>query len=366
MAQTTIASIRSLQGPRWNVIPQLQENKKRRKVPQACTNNVVTNAAFGMSLSDIISKTYAIFPSKISFEFNLGNPLPSIVIKYSQLNSASAGFAKIPVRLAVKYLQNQQSNNVDKFGDDACFILNSRKKDYIGIADGVGGWRSRGYDPSAFSSSLLTLCKDIAQKKPTHDPFKLIDNSYNKLRILNEQKNFGIIGSTTVCILSFDHESGVLDTANLGDSGFLLLRRGQVIARSQKQTHTFNTPKQLAWTPPTINCIKDSPSDASKLTIPCIPGDIIITATDGLFDNISESMILKEISKLPETDDITRKDLDKSAQSLASLARRKANDKSFSSPFSLAARSAGVKYQGGKVDDITVIVSAVSDLGTEV
>ena len=53
-----------------------------RKVPQACTNNVVTNAAFGMSLSDIISKTYAIFPSKISFEFNLGNPLPSIVIKY--------------------------------------------------------------------------------------------------------------------------------------------------------------------------------------------------------------------------------------------------------------------------------------------
>jgi len=44
------------------------------------------------------------------------------------LNSASAGFAKIPVRLAVKYLQNQQSNNVDKFGDDACFILNSRKK----------------------------------------------------------------------------------------------------------------------------------------------------------------------------------------------------------------------------------------------
>ena len=56
-----------------------------------------------------------------------------------------------------------------------------------------------------------------------------------------------------------------------------------------------------------MNCIKDSPSDASKLTIPTIPGDIIITATDGLFDNISESMILKEISKLPETDDITRK-----------------------------------------------------------
>ena len=28
--QTTIASIRSLQGPRWTVIPQLQDNKKRK------------------------------------------------------------------------------------------------------------------------------------------------------------------------------------------------------------------------------------------------------------------------------------------------------------------------------------------------
>ena len=53
--------------------------------------------------------------------------------------------------------------------------------DYIGVADGVGGWRSRGYDPSAFSSSLLTICKDIAQKKPMHDPYRLIDNSYKKV-----------------------------------------------------------------------------------------------------------------------------------------------------------------------------------------
>ena len=37
--------------------------------------------------------------------------------------------------------------------------------------------------------------------------------------------------------------TGVLQTANLGDSGFLLVRNKEVIKRSQKQTHTFNTPK---------------------------------------------------------------------------------------------------------------------------
>ena len=46
----------------------------------------------------------------------------------SQLNSASAGHAKIPVRLAVKYLQQATSTSIDKFGDDACFILNSKRK----------------------------------------------------------------------------------------------------------------------------------------------------------------------------------------------------------------------------------------------
>ena len=68
-----------------------------------------------------------------------------------------AGFAKMPIRL-----QNlKEKCSINKFGDDACFTLNSRRRDYIGIADGVGGWRSRGYDPSAFSSSLMTIAKDI-------------------------------------------------------------------------------------------------------------------------------------------------------------------------------------------------------------
>ena len=124
----------------------------------------------------------------------------------------------------------------------------------------------------------------------------------------------------------------------------------------------------MAYAPPSIKCIADHPRDADQLRVQCRPGDLIITATDGLFDNINDEMILSEVSRLvpADPDDIERKDLDLVARSLAALARRKATDKHVKSPFSLAAQEAGFNFRGGKVDDITVIVSAVSDLGTEV
>lgn len=239
------------------------------------------------------------------------------------------------------------------------------KKDYIGVADGVGGWRTRGYDPSAFSASLMRICKDMAGKK-SHDPLKLIDDSYNKLLILNKRKNFRIIGSSTVCILSFDHASGMLTTANLGDSGYVIVRDGRIMDRSERQTHTFNIPKQLAYAPPTLKHIADLPSDADEKKIICWPGDLIVTATDGLFDNVPDDLILDKLSGLPDTDEIMSKDLERTATALAYLAQINGRNKHYNSPFAIAARSAGFNHCGGKMDDVTVIVSVVSDLGTEV
>ena len=64
-----------------------------------------------------------------------------------------------------------------------------------------------------------------------------------QLLLLNKKKNFQIVGSSTVCILSFEQETGILTTANLGDSGYLIVRNGEIIDRSEKQTHKFNIPK---------------------------------------------------------------------------------------------------------------------------
>lgn len=61
---------------------------------------------------------------------------------------------------------------------------------------------------------------------------------------------FVIAGSTTACIVSLDTGDSQLHTVNLGDSGYMLVRKGRILARSQDQQHYFNTPFQLTIVPP--------------------------------------------------------------------------------------------------------------------
>lgn len=57
-------------------------------------------------------------------------------------------------------------------------------------------------------------------------------------------------GSSTACIVVLDRRSHRLHTCNLGDSGFLVVRGGEVVHRSDEQQHYFNTPFQLSIAPP--------------------------------------------------------------------------------------------------------------------
>lgn len=57
-------------------------------------------------------------------------------------------------------------------------------------------------------------------------------------------------GSSTACIVVLDRQQHRLHTANLGDSGFLVVRGGEVVHRSDEQQHYFNTPFQLSIAPP--------------------------------------------------------------------------------------------------------------------
>ena len=60
---------------------------------------------------------------------------------------------------------------------------------------------------------------------------------------------FFFSGSCTACVVALDTADQMLYTANLGDSGLLVIRRGQVVHRSQEQQHYFNTPFQLSVAP---------------------------------------------------------------------------------------------------------------------
>lgn len=59
-----------------------------------------------------------------------------------------------------------------------------------------------------------------------------------------------VLGSSTACLVVLDKSDKTVHTANIGDSGFLVVREGKILHRSQEQTHYFNTPHQLSQPPP--------------------------------------------------------------------------------------------------------------------
>ena len=76
----------------------------------------------------------------------------------------------------------------------------------------------------------------------THDDFT------QGFREMQENKQ-QIVGSSTACLMMLCHSDLKLYTANIGDSGFLVVRCGEVVHRSQEQQHYFNTPFQLSLPP---------------------------------------------------------------------------------------------------------------------
>lgn len=52
-------------------------------------------------------------------------------------------------------------------------------------------------------------------------------------------------GSSTACVVLLNREDSTLYTANIGDSGFMVVRKGRVVRRSEEQQHYFNTPFQV-------------------------------------------------------------------------------------------------------------------------
>ncbi|KAK4355267.1 hypothetical protein RND71_024238 [Anisodus tanguticus] len=138
---------------------------------------------------------------------------------------------------------------------------------------------------------------------------------------------------------------------NLGDSGFMLVRNGSAVFKSPSQQHGFNFPYQLD-----CNNAGDSPSSAMVFKIVVAPGDVLIAGTDGLFDNLYDKDISGVVIQAIEAGLGPQM----TAQRIAELAQQRAMDQTKSSPFSDGAREAGFEYHGGKLDDITVVVSYVT------
>ncbi|KJH47773.1 protein phosphatase 2C [Dictyocaulus viviparus] len=253
-----------------------------------------------------------------------------------------------------KDMQRGPSTVLDSgvYGDDACFISRFKNTFVVGVADGVGGWRKYGIDPSEFSRKLMRECEkrvssgDFDPRKPE----ALLEKAFKATAEAPRP-----VGSSTACVLVIHQQ--MLYSANLGDSGFMVIRDGRVIVKSEEQVHYFNAPFQLTLPPEGYRgFIGDSPDLADKSEICVQKGDIILLATDGLWDNLTEQHVLDQLRPLIEE----QATVQEVCNALALTARRLSFDVTHNSPFAVKAREHGLSAAGGKPDDITLVLLLIA------
>ncbi|KAK4540037.1 hypothetical protein LTR36_009853 [Oleoguttula mirabilis] len=203
-------------------------------------------------------------------------------------------------------------------GEDAFFaatVGGSPHDVAFGLADGVGGWQDQGVDPAEFSHGLCGLMAGTAYlhaeglewggkgKSGRLRPRDLMQTAYEAV-IGNPRI---VAGGCTASLAVADGE-GRIETANLGDSGFLILSPGKITHRSHPQTHAFNTPYQLSKVPPRLQTqhaifggathFSETPQQADVETHQLRHGDITVFATDGVWDNLSAQDALGIITRV--------------------------------------------------------------------
>jgi len=177
-------------------------------------------------------------------------------------------------------------------GEDSFFIFKKDgKSSCMGVCDGVGGWNAFGVNPAFIATQMCLNAHAIAKENSKmglpQNPQALMAKAYEKIKNNNEVE----AGSTTCCILSLDTSAAqpVIRSANLGDSGYIIIRNGEVVAYSDFQRVDL-APMQLAIIPErlsSIGAIQTDPSQADLKEHIVEENDIIILASDGLWDNCS-------------------------------------------------------------------------------
>ncbi|KAJ2722042.1 hypothetical protein GGI07_003576 [Coemansia sp. Benny D115] len=305
-------------------------------------------------------------------------------------------------------------------GEDAFF----HRSDALGIADGVGGWAGvKDADPSLFARRLMHhVCLEVQRYEDIDDemfshyydaaPVDILRRAYEIT--LDEMEALAMRGSSTACVVVLRGDE--LRVANLGDCGLTVVRQGDMVYRTEEQQHSFNFPYQLG-----TEAHSDGPSDAQVFRLKIQRGDIIIVGSDGVFDNLFDEDILEEVNQhlppimraegepelkysndslwyesqqssnklealcssvqgdgsvatsfsapnvvaAPSKFSLPQFHIDPKAISLAiaKRARLVSENTTYSeSPFQMRAMQEGLYYQGGKRDDITVVVAVVTDL----
>lgn len=304
-------------------------------------------------------------------------------------------------------------------GDD-CSVAGSH---YVGVADGVGQWNRREHGSAglwsrlmitAFAERMSEYYAPAASKHKSHTiegPYvgvsgqelvDLLEESYHSIMAMckhptarptgpapksdvtttsmsdplnrharhrsEDGAEIEFQGSSTLCVGALqadpDGPGTKLHVVNIGDSGLMLIRDGTIFFETEEQQHWFDCPFQIGHNS------ADTPAASSVLTTLDLQlGDILISSTDGLGDNVYPAQILEVVEaeqKRAHEEGQTATgsdDLGRISRRLCTLAREKMADEWGESPFGDKAICEGIGFMGGKKDDVSILVTrAVQDL----
>ncbi|RDW70782.1 uncharacterized protein DSM5745_08293 [Aspergillus mulundensis] len=275
-------------------------------------------------------------------------------------------------RLSVKGELIRGLNN----GDDAVLVT----ENILGVNDGVGAWATRPRGHAALWSRLILHfwaleVERIPNPDAPVDPIAYLQRAYEETKQATTVPSewFGTTTSVTALLHKRLDANGtekpLLYVTNIGDCKVIVIRPSEkkVVFRTEEQWHWFDCPMQLG-----TNSVDTPQKNAVLSQVDLEEGDIVLALSDGVLDNLWEHEVLsitlgglerwehgryddKELEWAPP-EVLADEKMVFLARELLKAALSVAQDPFAESPYMEKAVEEGLAIQGGKMDDISVVV----------
>ncbi|EPS29642.1 hypothetical protein PDE_04592 [Penicillium oxalicum 114-2] len=262
-------------------------------------------------------------------------------------------------------------------GDDAILVT----ENLLGVDDGVGAWATKPHGHAALWSRLLLHFWSLEVERmmsmnPTRpDPIGYLQTAYEETirATATPTKWLGTTTSATALLHWTQDDAGTLTpllyVTNLGDCKVLVIRPSEdkVIFRTAEQWHWFDCPMQLG-----TNSVDTPRKDAVLSEVTLQENDIVLVVSDGVMDNLWEhevqKIVLDSIKKwdkghtqnqrVSRSSELADARMVYTARELLNAALNVARDPFAESPFMEKAVDEGLAIEGGKMDDISVVIAS--------
>jgi len=251
-------------------------------------------------------------------------------------------------------------------GDDAIVIDG---QNFLGVNDGVGAWAQKDRGHAALWSRLIAhfwateIEKSYKGKEEIMvddlNPTECLQKAYDQTTLTLTSPN-EILGTSTASGALLHHRSEnqpVILATTLGDCAVFVVRPRdrEIVYQTKEQWHWFDCPRQLGTNSP------DTPDKNAVTDVVDIEeDDVVVAMSDGVTDNLWDHEISQNVSesiqKWKSGDKEAEDGVVYVARQLMVAARNIAQDPYAESPYMERALDEGIAAEGGKLDDISVVI----------